>query len=77
MLDLRYPMGMMFALVGAVLAVYGLATYGNKMYDEHSLGLNVNLVWGAALLGFGLIMVALARWAAAKEQKDALNESRR
>ena len=26
MLDLRYPMGMMFALVGAMLAIYGFFT---------------------------------------------------
>ncbi len=73
MLDLRYPMGMMFALVGAILAVYGVATNSSGMeekgiYQVHSLGLNVNLYWGLALLGFGLLMVGLARWSAAKEK---------
>ena len=50
MLDLRYPMGMMFALVGAMLAIYGAFTNasGTKeggMYNVHSLGLNINLYW--------------------------------
>ncbi len=80
MLDLRYPMGMMFALVGAMLAVYGVFTNasGTKeggMYNVHSLGLNINLYWGAALLGFGLLVLGLARWAAAKEQQKTLSDT--
>ena len=39
------------------------------MYNVHSLGLNIDLYWGAALLGFGLLVLGLARWAAAKEHK--------
>ena len=69
MLDLRLPMGMMFALVGAMLAVYGAFTNSSPMYREHSLGINVNFLWGLVLLGFGLIMLGLARWAAAAEKK--------
>ena len=38
------------------------------MYKEHSLGINVNFWWGLGLLGFGLIMLGLARWAAAAEK---------
>ncbi len=64
MLDLRLPMGMMFALVGAMLAVYG------AIYQKSSIsqGINVNFWWGLALLGFGLLMLGLARWTAAKEK---------
>jgi hypothetical protein len=73
MLDLRYPMGMMFALVGAILAVYGVITNTSGMeekgiYQIHSLGLNINLYWGLALLAFGLIILALAFFSAAKEK---------
>jgi hypothetical protein len=70
MLDLRLPMGLMFSLVGAIMAIYGAVTTSSPMYKEHSLGLNVNLWWGLALLGFGLIMLGLARWAAAVVLKD-------
>jgi hypothetical protein len=71
MLDLRYPMGMMFALVGAILAVYGVITNSSGMEDKgiyqvHSLGINVNLYWGLALLVFGLVMLGLAQWSATK-----------
>jgi len=67
MLDLRLPMGLMFSLVGAMLTLYGLVTWGGEQYS-HSLGINVNLWWGMVLLGFGLIMLGMARWAAAAEK---------
>ena len=38
------------------------------MYKVHSLGINVNFLWGLVLLGFGLSCSALARWAAAREK---------
>ena len=68
MLDLRLPMGYMFSLVGAMLTIYGLCTWHGAQYDQHSLGINVNFLWGLALLGFGFLMLGLARWAAAKEK---------
>ena len=34
MLDLRLPMGLMFSLVGAMLAVYGVFTWGGAMYTS-------------------------------------------
>ena len=69
MLDLRLPMGLMFSLVGAMLAVYGLATRADAMYQERSLGININVWWGAVLLLFGLLMLGLAWWATASEAK--------
>ena len=76
MLDLRYPMGMMFALVGAILAVYGVITNSSGMevkgiYQLHSLGVNVNLYWGLVLLAFGLVMLGMAHWAAGKTKDKA------
>jgi len=59
---------MMFSLVGAMLVAYGVFTNSNAMYQDHSLGINVNLWWGLALLAFGLAMLALARCAAAREK---------
>ena len=67
MLDLRWPMGMMFALVGAILAIYGVFTQGGVMYQQHSLGINVNFWWGLVLMAFGLAMLGLA-WMATAEK---------
>jgi hypothetical protein len=55
------PIGLLFLLVGAILAVFGLVTNCSAIYEEHSLGYNVNLIWGAVLLVFGAIMVLMAR----------------
>ena len=52
-LDIRWPIGLMFTLIGALLAVFGLA----KGTESVSLGININLIWGAVLLVFGALML--------------------
>jgi len=52
-LDIRWPIGLMFTLIGALLAVFGLA----KGAESVSLGININLIWGAVLLVFGVLML--------------------
>lgn len=59
-LDIRTPIGLMFAIFGLLLAGYGLATGGSPIY-ERSLGFNINLEWGAVLLVFGGVMLWLGR----------------
>ena len=58
--DLRLPIGIMFSLFGAIVAIYGLATSSSDVYQTHSLGININLVWGIVLLVFGAFMLFLA-----------------
>jgi hypothetical protein len=62
MLDVRWPIGALFAALGLLLAGYGLATAGNTEQYARSLGVNVNLWWGVVLLAFGLALL-LAAWA--------------
>lgn len=52
-LDIRWPIGLMFTLIGVLLAVFGLA----KGSESMSLGININLIWGAVLLVFGVLML--------------------
>jgi hypothetical protein len=49
----------MFTLVGAMLAIYGVIS--DKVIYERSLGININLWWGLALLAFGVGMWFLGR----------------
>ena len=56
--DLRYPVGLMFTLFGALIGGFGLLSDA-KMYDR-SLGININLWWGCVLLVFGVTMLTLA-----------------
>jgi hypothetical protein len=59
-LDIRYPIGLMFGIIGLVMVVYGLLTGSDPMY-QRSLGTNVNVWWGAVLLVFGCLMLYFAR----------------
>ncbi len=60
-LDIRLPVGLLFLLIGAMLVVFGL-TSDPAMYAAHSLGLNINLIWGAVMATFGAAMLALAAY---------------
>ena len=59
-MDIRLPMGLMFAIIGAIITVYGLMTQGSEIYASHSLGINVNLWWGLVMFAFGVIMLLLS-----------------
>jgi len=59
MLDIRFPIGLMFSIFGLIITVYGLATMGDVMYAR-SLDLNVNLISGICTLLFGLVMLFLS-----------------
>ena len=59
-LDIRWPIGLMFSLVGAMLVIYGFATGSDTALYQRSLDINVNLYWGLVLLAFGGSMLALA-----------------
>ena len=58
-LDIRLPIGLMFTLFGVLLVVYGLVS--DSAIYQRSLGMNVNLGWGAVLLIFGVVMLLLGR----------------
>jgi hypothetical protein len=62
MLDIRIPIGLMFTIFGAILLLFGLFFSDPKIYQQHSMGMNINLAWGGLMLVFGGIMLLLARW---------------
>jgi hypothetical protein len=57
-LDLRFPIGLMFTIVGTLLTGFGLTS--DEAIYARSLGINVNLWWGLVLLAFGLVMLGFA-----------------
>ena len=69
-MDIRLPMGLMFLIIGLVIACFGLATNGDAMYTEHSLGININLWWGMVMAAFGLVMLLLTWMTAQKAKKS-------
>jgi len=58
-IDLRLPVGTLFALLGLLLTVYGAATRGQP--GTEPTGVPINLIWGVVLVAFGLWMLLLAR----------------
>ena len=58
-LDIRLPIGGLFSILGVLLAGYGLVS--DRGIYVRSLGINVNLWWGVALLVFGVVMIVLGR----------------
>ena len=67
-LDLRLPIGLMFAILGTMLTAFGLVS-GDAIYNR-SFGINVNLWWGPVVLAFGLVLLALAIRAERKRHSE-------
>jgi len=60
MLDIRFPIGLMFSIFGLIITIYGIATIGNTELYIRSLNVNVNLISGLCTLVFGLVMLFLS-----------------
>ncbi len=58
-LDIRLPIGLLFVIIGGVLAVFGWLA-DPRIYAR-SLGINVNLWWGLVMLAVGAIFLWLSR----------------
>jgi hypothetical protein len=57
--DLRLPLGWLFVVLGLLLEIAGLAN--PPVAASQSFGININLIWGGAMIGFGLLCLWLAR----------------
>jgi hypothetical protein len=56
-LDIRLPIGLMFGILGVLLAGWGLVS--DEAIYERSLGININLIWGTILIAFSLVLLWL------------------
>jgi hypothetical protein len=70
-LDIRWPIGLMFSLIGALLTGYGAITGSNAEMYKCSLDININLYWGLVLLVFGVFMLIPAWRGRAKAAQPA------
>lgn len=75
-LDIRWPIGLMFTLIGALLTIYGLVTGSGSEIYQRSLGINVNLYWGLLLVVFGGWMLTLA-WRGSQEPAEPETQAKR
>jgi len=61
MKDIRFPIGLMFSLLGLILTLQGIITYSNVVMYQKSLGVNINLWSGIGMLIFGILMIVFGR----------------
>lgn len=61
MLDVRYPIGYLFLILGIILAGYGYANPATFNTAGGPLPLNIDVPWGILMFLFGLATVSLSK----------------
>jgi|688.fasta_scaffold205735_2 hypothetical protein len=56
MLDVRKPIGWLFTIYGVMLVIWGLVQPQITHIEGHDIQFNLNLIWGALMLIFGVAM---------------------
>ena len=56
-MDIRIPIGLLFAILGLILFAFGLYSMNDTELYARSLGRNINLWTGVAMLLFGGLML--------------------
>jgi len=60
-LDIRIPLGLIFLIIGGIMAIFGFISHGNSELYARSLGVNLNQTWGIIMFVFGLIMFIVGK----------------
>lgn len=61
MLDVRYPIGYLFLILGLILAGYGYANPATFNTAGGPLPLNIDIPWGILMFLFGLATVSVSK----------------
>ncbi|HEY4414299.1 MAG TPA: hypothetical protein VGO57_01295 [Verrucomicrobiae bacterium] len=56
-LDIRWPIGLMFTLIGVLLTAYGACEGTVSTVQVSGSAVNINFIWGIVLLVFGGAML--------------------
>ena len=67
--DLRLPLGWLFVILGALVVCAGFRSPVTS--EGMSLGTNIDLIWGAVMIVFGLICLWLTRRHARKRAEQS------
>jgi hypothetical protein len=57
-LDVRKPIGVLFAVLGALLLIWGTLTWGAP--GSRPTGIPIVPIWGGVMLAFGAVMLLLS-----------------
>ncbi|MGA2092999.1 MAG: hypothetical protein ABSH16_06280 [Sedimentisphaerales bacterium] len=66
-LDVRLPIGIMFTLFGAIIAIYGMVS--DPAIYQRCLDININLWWGLVMVVFGGVLLIMAQRSARAKKK--------
>jgi hypothetical protein len=72
-LDVRLPIGIMFTLFGAIIAIYGMIS--DPAIYQRSLGININLWWGLVMAVFGAGFLITA-WRASRAHRKTTDDTK-
>ena len=61
-LDIKIPIGLLFTIIGLLMLIFGIFTYGDTALYEKSLNININLWSGSLMLVFGVLMLVFSKW---------------
>jgi hypothetical protein len=67
-IDIKFPIGLMFSILGVLLTIFGLVTGSDEALYTRSLGININLWSGLGMLVFGSIMLLLVYFSKVKNE---------
>jgi len=67
-LDIKIPIGLMFTILGLLLAIFGLATAGDEELYRRSLDININLWTGLAMVVVGVLMLLTSKLKPSKKE---------
>ena len=70
-LDIRVPLGLIFLIIGGILAVFRPLHSRRRALYARSLGVDLNLTWGGIMFAFGAIMFFVGK--RQKWQDDPVN----
>ena len=65
--DLRIPLGYLFVTLGLLLIIAGFSTTSQS--TAPNLSLNVNVIWGGVMIGFGILSLILAKREARRRKR--------
>ncbi len=71
-MDIRIPIGLLFVILGFILAAFGIWSAADAVLYARALGRNVNLWTGLLMLAFGGIMLLFPLLAARKKRSQNL-----
>ena len=68
MIDIKFPIGLMFSILGILLTIYGIFTMSDTELYKKAFDININLWSGLGMMVFGGFMLITSK--IAKKPKE-------